>query len=83
MSTMSMSMPSTPFTMKYKPTFSARKTIKDVKDVMENDGTDNIILYHQSQPHKKPNPPLQGASSFTTILYSKSGGKACSVKRRL
>jgi hypothetical protein len=80
-----MSTPSTIPTMKYKPTFPARKPVKDViendvKDV--NDDTDNIILY-QSQPHKKPNPPLQGASSFTHILFSNSKVRKCSRKRRL
>lgn len=65
--------------MKYTPTFTDRKPVKDIKEVMENDG---IILYHQSQ-NLKPNPPLQGALSCTKILFSKSGGKPCSRKRRL
>ena len=71
---------STPSTMKYKPTFSARKPVKDVTGVStEND----IILYHQSQPRKNANHPLQGALSATNILFSTSGGRPCSVKRRL
>ena len=76
-----MSTPSTPSIMKYKPTFSARKS---VKDVTENDVTENdIILYHQSQPCKNANPHLTGALSGTTILFSTSGGRPCSRKRRL
>jgi hypothetical protein len=74
---------STPY--KYKPTFSTKKPIKDVKenDVKDvKDDTDNIILY-QSQPHKKSSHHLTGALSGTYILFSNSKVRKCSRRRRL
>jgi len=81
-STPTMSTPSTTKmpAMKYKPTFASRKPSHANEQNVTND---DIILYHQSQPRNHTNPPLQGALSGTNILFSTSGGRPCSVKRRL
>lgn len=79
-STPTMSTPSTPFAMKYKPNFPARKPLKDIKDVMENDG---IILYHSQSPNLKPNTPLTGALSCNILFSSAGKVRPCSRKRRL
>ena len=72
-------MSSTPTSIKYKPTFCGRR--KRVRDNLMND---NIILYHSSDCQQYyVNPPLQGALSGTNILFSNSGGKPCSRRRRL
>ena len=76
-----MSTPSMPFTMKYKPTFPSRKPSSSPQASVENEN--DIILYHQSKHRNNYNQPLQGALSGTNILFSNSGGRPCSVKRRL